>query len=144
MQRPAAFRIVGQRAENRVRAGMNQAVGFNELDGGVELFGRNFRELLRDARVLRRKIIHGVTGHLLPAPDPERAEIAITVKNHERFWRRRGNADAAGHDGTLNHRWRGKQHCRVTQAFQRPAAWVGMSMNPQTKYKILFAGLTHL
>jgi hypothetical protein len=46
---------------------------------------------------------------LLPAADPQRAEIAVTVKNQQRPGRRRGDADAPLHDTTLNPQRHGMQ-----------------------------------
>jgi len=95
------LRIFCQRAKDRFCARKNRAVGFNQLDGGVKLLVWNFRELCGDARVLRRQIIHGNAGHLLPAADPERAEVAVAVENQQRFRRWCGDADVAFHVGTL-------------------------------------------
>ena len=101
-QRPSPFWIFRQCAKNRFRAGINRAVRFNQLDCSLKSITWNFRELCCDTGILRWQIIHGITGHLLPAADPQRAEIAVAVENHQRFWRRRGDPDVAFHGSTLN------------------------------------------
>ena len=103
------FGFFASAAKNGFRAGINRAVGFNELNGGVKLLVRDFRELRGDAWILRRQIIHGIAGHLLPAADPQRAEIAVAVENQQRFGRRCGDTDVAFHGPTLNHRPQQKQ-----------------------------------
>jgi len=103
-QRPLPVGIVRPRAENGLRTGINQAIGFDEHDGRVKLVAGNFGKLRGDARVLGGQVIHAVAGHLLPAADPQRAEIAVAVKNQQRPGRRRGDADATLHDSTLNQR----------------------------------------
>ena len=96
-KRPLAFWFYGQRAKDGFRAGINRAVRFDELDGGIKVFAGDFGKSGGDLRILRGQIIHGVAGHLLPAADPKRAEIAVAVENHQRFRRRRGDAGAPIH-----------------------------------------------
>ena len=103
MQRPLPFGIVGQSAEDRFCARMNGAVGFNESNGGIELSLWNFWKARGNLRVLRGQIIHRVTRNLPPAANPERAEIAVAVENHQRLRWRRGDVKAALHGQTLNH-----------------------------------------
>ena len=111
-QRPLPVGIARQRAENGLRTGINQAVGFDELDGSVKLPAGNFGKLRCNVRVLGGQVVHAVAGHLLPAADPQRAEIAVAVKNQQRLGRRRGDADATLHDSTLNQRRHGMQPAR--------------------------------
>lgn len=111
-QRPSPAGVVRPRAENGLRAGINQAVGLDKHDGRVILPAGNFGKLRGDARVLGGQVIHAVAGHLLPAADQQRAEIAVAVKNQQRPGRRCGDADAPFHDSTLNQRRHGMQQER--------------------------------
>ena len=81
--------IVSQGAEGGFSAAIDGAVSLDELDGRFELLARQFRKAGRDGGILKREIINAVAGGVLPAPNPERAEIAIAVKNHQRPGRRR-------------------------------------------------------
>ena len=101
-QQPGAFRVLREGAKDGFGAGMNRAVGFNELDGGGKPFRRDFRELTDDIGVLRRLVIHGVAGDLLPTTDPKAAKVAIAVEDQQWFRRRRGDVEVAFHIRTLN------------------------------------------
>ena len=80
-QRPLAVWVFCESAEYSFRAGMNHAVGFNELEGSVELFAGNFGKSGGNLRVLGGQIIHRVTGHPPPAANPKGTEIAIAIEN---------------------------------------------------------------
>src|SRR5439155_13840586 len=96
-QRTALFRVVSERAKDCFRPAVNRAVRLDEMDCRFELLPRKFRELLSDTGSLKRKILNGIAGGLLPAADPERAEVAVAVENHQRLRRRRGHMQVAFH-----------------------------------------------
>ena len=133
-QRPLSLWIICQCPEHRLRSRIDHAIEFNQLDRRIEPLAGDFQELPGDASVLRGQEIHAVASHLLPTPDPERTEMAVTVKYHKRFWRWRGDVDVTGHGATLNQRRRGKQHCGFAQA--SPAQNIGAGMSYEPGYEV--------
>src|SRR5207245_3070274 len=66
------------------------AVWLNQSDCALELFDRNFGELMR--RLLICRVIDLAGGDFPPALDPPLAKMTFAVPDHERFRRRIGNA----------------------------------------------------
>src|SRR5579862_2020857 len=84
--------VVGEGFENGLRRAINRTVRFNQLNRGIKLFAWNFRETLRNLRILGSKIVNKLTSYALPAAYPERAKPAMAVINHQRLWRWGGDA----------------------------------------------------
>src|SRR5678815_3387705 len=91
LPQPLLSRILCTHAEGCLCSAVNAAIGFDQLNGGIELLARYFRKTKRNDGVLNRQVIHAVATDLLPALDPERAEAAIAVVNEQRFGGRRGD-----------------------------------------------------
>ena len=61
------------------------------MDCRRELFPRQLGISFGHAAVLKRKVVHRVTGGLMPAPNPESTESAIAIVKHHRFGRGDGD-----------------------------------------------------
>ena len=101
--------IFGHGAEDRFGAGKDCAVGLDELNRRLKLFVGNLRKAGGDLWVLGWQVVYGIAGQLPPAANPKAAKITVTVENHERFWRRRGDMNTAFHSLTLNQPGRERQ-----------------------------------
>src|SRR5882724_180841 len=84
-QRPLPFWIFCERKKNGFSAGVNRAIGFNELDRFLKLLARNFGKVLCDLWILKRQIIHSLAGQFSPTRNPKFAKITVAVENHQRF-----------------------------------------------------------
>src|SRR5882672_7494754 len=84
---------VGQRTKDGFCSTVNSSVRFDDLDGLIEAFARNFRESLGDARMLERQVIDVIARDLPPTSDPIAAEVAIAIEDQKWFRRRRTDLD---------------------------------------------------
>src|SRR5881394_469438 len=83
VEKPLFVRIVRERTEGSFSAGVDCAIGFDEVDGCFELLASDFRKSYRDRRVLERQVIDEVAGDVSPAPHPDAAETTVAIKDHE-------------------------------------------------------------
>ena len=88
---------MGEQTENRFRAGIDRAISGDQLDRGIKLATANFGERLRNAGILRRQIVHGVTRQLAPAADPKAAEMAFAIEDHQGLGRRLSHTKTTTH-----------------------------------------------
>ena len=86
--------IVRERAEDGLGAAINAAIYLDQLNGGLELAARHFGKTSRHAGVLKRQIIEVIAGGVLPAVNPQLAEIAVAIIDHQRLRRGRGHLDS--------------------------------------------------
>ena len=71
-----------ERAEHRFGAARDSSIGLDEMHRFAELAASNLRRALR--RLLIRRVFDAIPGHALPARDPDRAEVAVTVVEEKR------------------------------------------------------------
>src|SRR5437899_7492129 len=89
VEEPLLMRIVGECPECGFRAAVDCAVRIDQVDGGFKLLTGDFRKSDRDRGVLERQVIDTNAGDVLPAPNPDAAEMTVAIKDHERLCRRR-------------------------------------------------------
>ena len=78
---PSHPRRILERDKNGARAGQHFASGHHQLHGLAETGGRNLGEARAD--LLGRCVSHLTPGELLPVLDPDPAESAAAVKDHQ-------------------------------------------------------------
>ncbi len=100
VEEPLFARIVGERAESGLSAGVNRAVRLNEMDGCFKLLARNFGKSLGDGGILIRQVIQLFAGDMTPAPNPDAAKSTVAIKHHERLWWRGGDGMGRFHAGS--------------------------------------------
>src|ERR1051326_3104676 len=116
VEEPLFARIMSQRAERSLRATVNRAVGFDKMNSGFELLARDFWEAGRDGAVLKRQIIQTIARVVLPASDPDGAEITVAIKDHDRFCWRAGDLIVGFHFGTNSRPWPKRQSINTARA----------------------------
>ena len=90
-QQPAVPAALGQGTKHRFRPAADGAVGQDQVDGLLQVLAGNFGKPAGQRFVLEWKIIHRLAGGVFPTRDPTAAELAIAVKDQQRFGRRRLN-----------------------------------------------------
>jgi hypothetical protein len=88
---------VGQAPENRLSPRIDLPVALDEMHREFEFLPRYFREAFRHVRLLERDIIDPISRRLLPATDPASTEVAVAIKNHQWFLRRRTDGRPRAH-----------------------------------------------
>jgi hypothetical protein len=88
VEEPVLLWFVGERTKDGFRAAIDPAIRLNQLDGSFKLAAREFRKLRRHAAILKGEIINVIAGGVLPTANPQRAEVAVAVKDHQ--WLRGG------------------------------------------------------
>src|SRR5215469_17123103 len=90
-QKPAMPSPFCKRLEHRVRSAKHRPIWQYEMNRLFQVCARNFWKTNRNLLFLEREIIDSVARGILPTRNPSTAELAIAVKNQERFRRRRLN-----------------------------------------------------
>src|SRR6185369_10288748 len=96
-EEPSVKWCVLQAAENRLGPRIDLPVALDQLHRSFELLPRYFREALRHVRMLEGDIIDTISRRLLPATDLAPTEVAVAIKNHQWFLRRRTDGRPRAH-----------------------------------------------
>ena len=94
--------VVGECTESSFSTGVNCSVRLDKVDSGFKLPAVDFREARRNGRILERQIVQAVAGDVLPASNPDAAEVAVAVIDHEWLCRRNCDLIVGFHFGTNN------------------------------------------
>jgi len=91
IEKPLFMRVGCECPDCSFSAGVNGSVGFDEVDCGFKLLEWDFGIARRNRRVLKRQIVQAVACRVSPTPNPDAAEGAVAIINHE--WLRRRSCD---------------------------------------------------
>src|SRR5689334_2186352 len=80
-QHPCVAWHVRQRAQDSVRRTERFTIWQDQLNGALEIFAGDSGKALGD--FLIRRVLNLPAGKLLPKPDPDAAEAAVTVEDQE-------------------------------------------------------------
>ena len=82
---------IRKQTKHRLGAGRYATVGLDEVNRTRETVELESRETFGDSRGVGRHVFNTVIGSMTPAGDPEPAECAVAVEDHERAVRRHGD-----------------------------------------------------
>jgi hypothetical protein len=82
---------VSEQAKHSLGASRDATVGLDEVHRERETVELDSREAFGDSRGVGRHVFNAVVGSPAPAGDPEPAECAVAVEDHERAVRRHGD-----------------------------------------------------
>ena len=102
VEQPVLARMVSERAKGCFRSAENGAICLDQVQGSFEDGVRQLRKSSRSALILKREIIHLLTGNLLPAPDPEATKGAFSVVDGQWLSRWRGCVDGGFHTAVID------------------------------------------
>ena len=113
VEQPVIARMVSERAKGCFRSAENGAICLDQVQGSFEDGVRQLRKSSRSALILKREIIHLLTGNLLPAPDPEATKGAFSVVNDQWFSRWQGQVEGEFHNAVIARFAIGRQHAQA-------------------------------
>src|SRR4051794_30126114 len=95
--RPGRFRVLRQGLKGGFSPAHHFSIRQNQVNSLLEARFGNLRETAGYTRILESRVFDTVTGGLLPAFDPQLAEVAVAVENHDGLGRRSSDLDVGLH-----------------------------------------------
>src|SRR5437016_6767964 len=97
IHQPALVRVMSQGTECSFGPAIYGTIRFQQVNSAFKSLRRQLVKADGEGRILKWKIINRVARGMLPAANPEPAEIAVAVKNHQRLSWRRSHAEIGFH-----------------------------------------------